>query len=100
VVRRLVEAQHVAAGEQDPRQLDPPPFAARQHPDREIDAILVDAEAGGHRSRFALGRVPAGHAERLLGTRVALDVALVGSLLHLDAQFLDPFQLLVDAAPR
>ena len=27
VVRRLVEQQHVAAGEQDPGQLDPPPLA-------------------------------------------------------------------------
>ena len=38
VVRRLVEAQHVAAGEQDAGQLDAPPLAAGQHADREVDA--------------------------------------------------------------
>ncbi len=98
VVRRLVEAQHVAAGEQDPRQLDPPALAARQHTDREVDAVLVDPQPGRHRARFALGRVSAAHAEHLLGARIPVDVALVRSLLHLDAELLDPFQLLVDAA--
>ena len=100
VVRRLVEAQHVAAGEQDPGQLDPPALAARQHADREVDAVLVDPQPGRHRPRLALGRVSAAHAEHLLGARVAVDVALVGSLLHLEPELLDPFQLLVDAAAR
>ena len=39
VVRRLVEAQHVAAGEQDAGQLDAAALAARQHADRQLDAV-------------------------------------------------------------
>ena len=51
------------------------------------------------RPRLALGRVPAVDAEQLLGAGVAGDVALVGALLHRDAQLLDALELVVDAAP-
>ena len=81
-------------------QLDASTLAARQHPDRKVDAVLTDAQPGRHRPRLALGRVPAPHAEHLLGPRVAVDVALVGSLLHRQSQLLDPFELFVDAAAR
>ena len=77
VVRRLVEAQHVAAREQDPGQLDAPPLAARQHADRVLDAVRADAETGGQGAGLAVGGVAAVRAELLLGTRVAADVALV-----------------------
>ena len=36
VVRRLVEHEQLAAGEQDAGQLDPPALAARQHGDRHV----------------------------------------------------------------
>ena len=100
VVGRLVEAQHVAAGEQDAGQLDAPPLAAGQHADRVVDAVGADAEAGGQRPRLAVGGVAAVGAEQLLGAGVAGDVALVGALLHGDAQLLDALDLGVDAAPR
>ena len=99
VVRRLVEAQHVAAGEQDAGQLDAPPLAAGQHADRVVDAARTDAEPGGQGAGLAVGGVAAVRAEQLLGPRVAGHVALVGQLLHRDAQLLDALQLGVDAAP-
>ena len=98
VVRRLVEAQHVAAGEQDAGQLDAPPLAAGEHADRPTRCGRADAEAGGHGPGLAVGAVPAGRAELLLGPREAGDVALVGPLLHGDAQLLDALHLGVDAA--
>ena len=56
VVGRLVEAQHVGAGEQDPRQLDASPLATRQRADRLIESGVGDPESGRHRPRLALGR--------------------------------------------
>ena len=99
VVGRLVEAQHVAAGEEDAGQLDAAALAARQHADRVVDAVGADAEAGGQRARLAVGGVAAVGPEQLLGAGVAGDVALVGALLHGDAQLLDALDLGVDAAP-
>ncbi len=49
VVRRLVEQQHVGAGEQDAGELDPPALAAREHPERQVEAVGAEAEAGGER---------------------------------------------------
>ncbi len=98
VVRRLVEAQHVGAGEQDAGQLDPATLPARQRADRLLQPGVGDAEAGGHRPRLALGRVAAVRAERLFGVEVPRHVALVGVLLHGDAQLLDADHLVVDAA--
>ena len=56
-----------------------------------------DAEPGGERSGLAVGGVAAGRAEVLLGPGVAGHVALVGPLLHGDAQLLEALELLVDA---
>ena len=61
--------QHVAAGEQDAGQLDAPPLAARQHADRQVDAVVAEPEPGRDRPRLALGGVAAVDAERLLGAR-------------------------------
>ena len=59
----------------------------------------VEAETGGDRPRLALGGVAAVRPEQLLGPAVAGDGALVGVLLHGDAQLLDALDLGVDAAP-
>ena len=56
-------------------------------------------EPGRQGAGLAVGGVPAVRAELLLGARVAGDVALVGELLHGDAQLLDALELGVDAAP-
>ena len=42
VVGRLVEQQHVAAGEQDAGQLDAPPLAAAQHADRQLQPVATE----------------------------------------------------------
>ncbi len=97
VVGRLVEAQHVAAGEQDAGELDTAPLTTGQHTDRRLDPVLTDAEPGGECTRFALGRVATVDPERFLGTGVPADVALVRRLLHRDAQLLDADELVVDA---
>ena len=52
VVRRLVEQQHVAAGEQDAAELDPAALTARQDGKGEVDAVTLDAEAGDQRSHL------------------------------------------------
>ena len=96
VVRRLVEAQHVGAGEQDARQFDAASLATRQRADRLVEPGVGDPEAGRHRPGLALGRVPTGRAERLLGFAVAADVALVRILLHRNAELLDAGDLVVD----
>ncbi len=57
-------------------------------------------ESGGHRPGLALGGVATARAERLLGGAVARDVALVGRLLHGDAQLLDALDLVVDPPAR
>src|SRR5690606_17917284 len=57
VVLRLVEPEHVAAGEQDYGQLDAATLSPRQHADRELDASLADAEAGGQVTGLAFGGV-------------------------------------------
>ena len=53
VVRGLVEAQHVAAGEQDAGQLDAAAFTAREHPDGELHAALVESRPAA-RARASL----------------------------------------------
>ena len=97
VVGRLVEAQHVGAGEEDAGEFDTAPLAAGQHAERQIEAIVGKPETDRHRPRLAVGGVPAGGAEHLLGLEVPADIALVGVLLHGDAQLLDPDDLVVDA---
>ena len=97
VVGRLVEQQRVAAGEQDPRQLDTAPLAAAEHADGQLHPVVGQAEAGGDRARLALGGVAARRGELVLGPAVAGDVALARVLLHGDAQLLDAHQLVVDA---
>ena len=91
--------QHVAAGEEDAGDLDAAPLAAGEHADREVLPRRVEAEAGGDRPGLALGGVATVGAEQLLGPAVAGDGALVGVLLHGDAQLLDALDLGVDAAP-
>ena len=46
VVGGLVEQEDVAAGEEDPRQLDPAALAAGEHADREVEAVGAEPEAG------------------------------------------------------
>ena len=99
VVRRLVEAKDVAAGEEDAGELDAAPLAAGQHTDGGVDPGRVETEPGGEPSGLAVGGVPAMDPERLLGAGVAGDVAFVGPLLHRDAELLDALELGVDAAP-
>ena len=67
VVGGLVEQEHVAAGEQDPGDLDAPLLTAGQDADRLVEAVGVEAEAGGDAADLALGRVPAVEPELLLG---------------------------------
>ena len=69
VVGRLVETQHVGAGEQDAGQLDPAALAARQRADRLIEAGIGDPESRRHRPCFALGGVATVGPERLLCSR-------------------------------
>ena len=100
VVGRLVEAQHVAAGEQDAGELDAPPLAARQHADRQIHAVVAEAEPGGDRPRprsRPRSRRRRGTSPRPVcsGRRCARRV-----LLHRQPQLLDPLELVVDAAAR
>ena len=98
VVGRLVEAEHVGAGEQDAGEFDAPSLTARQRADRLVEPGVGDAEAGGHGPGLALGRVAAVGPERLLGVQVARHVSFVGRLLHRDAELLDADHLVVDAA--
>jgi hypothetical protein len=98
VVGGFVEEQHVGAGKQDAGQLHPASFAAGQHAERQLEAVGAEAEPGGEGARLAVGAVATGRPEALLGARVAGDVALVGGLLHRQAQLLEAHELLVDAA--
>ena len=45
VVGRLVEQEHVAAGEEDAGQLDPAALAARQHAERQVEPVGAEPEA-------------------------------------------------------
>jgi hypothetical protein len=76
VVGRLVEQEDVAAGEQDAHQLDPAPLAAGQRAERQVEAVVGQADAGGEAADLALGRVAAVEAELLLRLAVAGDVAV------------------------
>ncbi len=100
VVGGLVEAEHVAAGEQDAGEFDAPPLTAREHADGEFDAVLAETESRHQAACLAVRPVATGEAEHLHGARVALDIAFVRCLLHRDAELLDPFQLGVDPASR
>ena len=100
VVRRLVEHQHVAAGEQDAGDLDATPLTARQGADRLIEPVGLEAEPSRDAADLALGRVPTVEAEPLLGAGEPAHGALRGILLHLDAQLLDAHHRLVEPASR
>ena len=62
------------AREEDARQLDPAPLTTRERGDREVEAVGREAEPGGDAPHLRLGRVPAGHAERVLRVAVRLHV--------------------------
>ena len=98
VVRRLVEQQHVAAGEQDAGELDAPPLAAREHGERQVDAIALDAEARDERAHLRLCRVSTVGSERLLGAGEAGDVRVAVVLLHREAKLLDAHRRLIEPA--
>ena len=70
VVRGLVEQQEVAAREQDPRQLDPPPLTAGERGDRKVEPVGGEAEAGGDAPHLGVGGVAARVAERVFGVAV------------------------------
>ncbi len=100
MVGGLVEEQHVAAGEQDAGELDPPPLAAREHREREVDAIPIDPEAGDERAHLRLRRVSTFGSERLLGAGEAGDVRVAVVLLHREAKLLDAHGRLIESATR
>ena len=98
VVRRLVEHEDVAAGEQDAHQLDPAALAAAQRTERQLEAVVGQADAGGEAAHLALGGVATVHAEPFLGPAEPLDVAIGGVLLDAKAQLLHAVERLVEAA--
>ncbi len=100
VVRGLVEQQDVAAGEQDAGELDAAPLTTGEHGERQVDAVRVEAEAGGERAHLGLGRVAAVGAEGLLRAGVPGDVRLAVVLLHRETQLLDADRRLVEPAAR
>ena len=59
VVGGLVEQEQVGAGEEDADELDPPALAARQHAEREVEAVVGEAEAGGQAADVGVGPVAA-----------------------------------------
>src|SRR5207244_13580773 len=59
VVRRLVEQQQVGVGEQDARELDPPPLSSGQHAQWKVDAAFLQPQAGGDATGMRLGRAAA-----------------------------------------
>ena len=59
--------EHVAAREEDARELDAPPLTAGQHAEREVEAVATEAETGNDRPDLGLGGVAAVGGERLLG---------------------------------
>ena len=67
VVGGLVEQEQVAAGEEDADQLDPAALAAGQRAERQVEAVVGQAETGGQAADLGLGPVAAVHAELLLG---------------------------------
>ena len=88
VVRRLVEHQQVAPAEQDARELEAAPLTARERPDRQRQAVVRQAEAGGERARLGLRRVAAELAVLLLQTSEPRDVLVRVRLLELDPRLL------------
>ena len=70
VVGRLVEQQGLGVGEQDPRQLDAAPLAAREGLQRLREHAIGQAEVGRDPRRLGLGRVTARGHERGLGPGV------------------------------
>ena len=100
VVGRLVEQQHVAAGEEDAGQLHPAALAPGQHAEGQVDAVGAQAEAGDQLAHLGLGGVAAEGREGVLGPGEAGDGPVGGVLLHGDPQLLQPGGGLVQAPAR
>ena len=75
VVRRLVEQEEVAAGEQDPGELHPPPLSPRQRGDRQVETIRPETEPGRDAANLRVGRVATGVAVPILGIAVRPNIA-------------------------
>ena len=76
VVRRFVQQEQVATGEQDAGQLETASLTARQRPDGERKAVNRKTEPDHETVDLALGRVPAQPLERLLGVGEGGDGAI------------------------
>jgi hypothetical protein len=98
VVRGLVEQQDVRAGEEDPCELEPPPLPTRERGDRQVQAVLRQAEADGDPPRLGLTRVAAGGPVPLLEAGEPTDVGLGGALLDGEAGLLRPLRQLEEAS--
>jgi hypothetical protein len=97
VVGGLVEDEDVAAGEEDARQLDPAALTTREHLQRQIEPVGAKAQASGDPAHLGLGGIATLLLELVMRSAVAVDVALRGVLLQLDAQLLHALDQLVEA---
>ncbi len=100
VVGRFVEQQDLAAGEQDAGQLQATPLAARQGAHVQVQAVRLQAEAGGHAACLGLGAVAAERLEVLVGLGEGLDGLHRRVFLERDRQLLDPVHRHVQPAAR
>ena len=91
VVRRLVEEQQLAPGEQDAGQLEPSPLASGKHPDGEVHPVGRHTEPGRDPASLGLGRISPGVPVLLLGPGVPGDVPSGGRFLHGQPELLETF---------
>ena len=76
MVGGFVEQQHIAAGEEDARQLDPAALTTGQYVQRKIEAIASQPQTCGDRAHLGLRCVPALVPKALLGPREPGDVLI------------------------
>ncbi len=72
MVGRLVEEKDVGLGEEDPRQLDPPPLATGHRQHRLVELVVADPQRSGH--SLSLGLCD----ETTLGLEFLVETAEVG----------------------
>ncbi len=99
VVRRLVEEQRLASREEDPGQLHSAALATREGVDREVEAVIGEAETRRDPPDLRIRGVATGIAELLLGDREAARVAFRAGLLDLQAELLDACRGGIEATP-
>ncbi len=75
VVRGLIQQEQIRAAEQDPAELEPTPFPARQRTNRKGEPVLGQTQSRGDRLRVRLGLIPAELPILLLETSEPVDLA-------------------------